>query len=146
MNTYLLILLIIFVVIVVTYIEYKITKRRIKFSINCPKTFTEIEYDGHRYLFYKVKYKNDVVQKIKNNNVYQYKITPQITIPQRFKILLNNSRINTFNINNVITSIVPGVANIFDLLTTTQKSNYRILTTNPDISAITDEHQIHLIQ
>lgn len=146
MNTYLLILLIIFVVIVVTYIEYKITKRRIKFSINCPKTFTEIEYDGHKYLFYKVKHKNEVVQKIKNNNEYHYKIIPQITIPQRFKILLNNSRMESFNINNLITSIVPTVANIFDLLTTTQKSNYRILTSNPNISAISDERQIHLIQ
>lgn len=145
MNTYLLILLIIFVVIIVTYIEYKITKRRIKFSINCPKTFTEIEYDGHKYLFYKVKHKNEVIQKIKNNNEYRYKITPQITIPQRFKILLSNSMMESFNINNLITSIVPTVANIFDLLTTTQKSNYRILTTNPNISAITDEYRIHLI-
>lgn len=145
MNTYLLILLVIFVVIIVTYIEYKITKRRIKFSINCPKTFTEIEYDGHKYLFYKVKHKNEVIQKIKNNNEYRYKITPQITIPQRFKILLSNSMMESFNINNLITSIVPTVANIFDLLTTTQKSNYRILTTNPNISAITDEYRIHLI-
>lgn len=146
MNTYLLILLIIFVVIIVTYIEYKITKRRIKFSINCPKTFTEIEYDGHKYLFYKVKHKKEIIQKIKNNNAYQYKIIPQITIPQRFKILLNNSKMESININNIITSIVPTVANTFDLLTTTQKSNYRILTSNPNISAITDEHQIHLIQ
>ena len=145
MNAYLLILLIIFVVIVITYIEYKITKRRIKFSINCPKTFTEIEYDGHKYLFYKVKHKNEIARKIKNNNEYCYKIIPQITIPQRFKILLNNSRMESININNIVTSIVPTVANIFDLLTTTQKSNYRILTTNPNISAITDEHQIYLI-
>ena len=145
MNAYLLILLIIFVVIVITYIEYKITKRRIKFSINCPKTFAEIEYDGHKYLFYKVKHKNEIARKIKNNNEYRYKITPQITIPQRFKILLNNSRMESININNIVTSIVPTVANIFDLLTTTQKSNYRILTTNPNISAITDEHQLYLI-
>lgn len=145
MNTYLLILLIILVVIVITYIEYKITKKRIKFSINCPKTFIETEHDGHKYLFYKTKYKNEVTQKIKNNDEYQYKIIPQITIPQRFKILLNNSKVNSININNLISSIVPTIANIFDLLTTTQKSNYRILTSNPDISAITDEHQIYLI-
>ena len=146
MNTYLLILMIIFVVIVITYIEYKITKRRIKFSINCPKTFTEIEYDSHKYLFYKAKYKNEVMQKIKNTNEYRYKIIPRITIPQRLKILLNNSRMESVNINNIITSIVPTVANIFDLLTTTQKSSYRILTSDPNISAISDEHQIHLIQ
>ena len=103
MNTYLLILMIIFVVIVITYIEYKITKRRIKFSINCPKTFTEIEYDGHKYLFYKTKYKNEITQKIKNTNEYRYKIIPRITIPQRFKILLNNSRMESVNINNIIT-------------------------------------------
>ena len=145
MNSYLLILLIIFVVIVVTYIEYKITKRKIKFSINCPKTFTLIEHDGHKYLFYKVKHKNDIKETLKNNNELQYKIIPRITIPQRFKIMLSNSKIDTFNINNLVSSVVPTIANTFDLLTTTQKSNYRIITSNPNILAITDERQIHLI-
>lgn len=139
------ILMLILIVIVITYLEYKITKKKIKFNINCPKTFSEIEYKGHKYLFYKAKHKNEIDQKIKNNNVYHYKVIPQITIPQRFKILLNNSKISSFNINNVITSIVPTIANIFDLLTTSQKSDYRILTSNPNISATTDEQHIFIL-
>ena len=34
--------------------------------------------------------------------------------------------------------------NIFDILSNNQKSNYRILTTDPNAEATTDEHHIYI--
>ena len=145
MNGYLSILLIILIIIIITYIEYKITLRKSRFNISCPKTFIELEHEGHKYLFYNSKYKNIINKRIKDTNIPLYKITPQITIPQKFKIILESAKINMLNINNIICSIVPSIASIFDLLTTTQKTKYRILTTNSDIEAITDEKNIFIL-
>lgn len=144
MNSYLVILLLIFIVIIVTYVEFKITRRNTRFSINCPKTFSVIEHDGHKFIFYKAKHKNEVNEKVRKEDVRYYKITPRITIPQRLKVILNKSKIDSININNIVSSVVPIVMNIFDILTINQKSNYRILTTDPKAEATTDEHHIYI--
>ena len=146
MNTYLILLLIILFVIIITYIEYKITRNKIQFNIKCPKKIVEIEYKNDKYIIYNNKYKEEVKSKISNSSDNYYKIIPQITIPQRIKVILNNrTKIETLNINNIITSIVPTIYNFFDILTITNKSKYRILTTNPVAEATTDEKHIYII-
>lgn len=146
MDTYLILLLIILFVVIITYVEYKITRNKIQFNIKCPKKIAEIEYKNDKYIIYNNKYKEEVKSKISNSSDNYYKIIPQITIPQRIKVILNNrTKIETININNIITSIVPTIYSFFDILTITNKSKYRILTTNPVAEATTDEKYIYII-
>lgn len=146
MDTYLILLLIILFVIIITYIEYKVTRNKIQFNVKCPKKIAEVEYKNDKYIIYNNKYKEEVKTKISNSSDNYYKIIPQITIPQRIKVILNNrTKIETININNIITSIVPTIYSFFDVLTMTNKSKYRILTTNPVAEATTDEKHIYII-
>lgn len=146
MDTYLILLLIILFVVIITYIEYKVTRNKIQFNIKCPKKIAEVEYKNDKYIIYNNKYKEEVKTKISNSSDNYYKIIPQITIPQRIKVILNNrTKIETININNIITSIVPTIYSFFDILTMTNKSKYRILTTNPVAEATTDEKHIYII-
>ena len=146
MDTYLILLLIILFVVIITYIEYKITRNKIKFNVKCPKKIAEVEYKNDKYIIYNNKYKEEVKTKISNSSDNYYKIIPQITIPQRIKVIFNNrTKIETININNIITSIVPTIYSLFDILTMTNKSKYRILTTNPVAEATTDEKHIYII-
>ena len=146
MDTYLILLLIILFVVIITYVEYKVTRNKIQFNVRCPKKIAEVEYKNDKYIIYNNKYKEEVKTKISNSPDDYYKIIPQITIPQRIKIILNNrTKIESININNIITSIVPTIYSFFDILTMTNKSKYRILTTNPVAEATTDEKHIYII-
>lgn len=146
MDTYLILLIIIIIVIIITYIEHRLNRNKILFNIKCPKKITEFEHKGDKYIIYNSKYKEEVKTKIENSSDNYYKIIPQITIPQRIKVILNNrTKIDTINFNNMITSFVPTIYNFLDILTTSRKSKYRILTTNPVVEATSDENHIYIM-
>ena len=134
------------IIIIITYIEYRLTRDKIQFNIQCPKKMIEVEHKGDKYIIYNVKYKDEVKTKVINSKDEYYKVTPQITIPQRIKVILKDkAKIESVNINSIVSTIVPTIYGLLDILTTSRKSKYRILTTNPVAEATSDEQHIYII-
>lgn len=137
MNIYLIFAAILIVIIVVCLIEHMINKRNIKFSIKTPKAFTILtkSYGNQNVtlLIYNKKWYEQNKYNLPKvfDQEYLDKIIPQITLIDRFKILLSNNikKIeyikNISPINNTIDTIVPFVASFSELLSLIP-SKYRI--------------------
>jgi hypothetical protein len=145
MNSYFVLLLIVLIIIIITYIEYKLTRNKIKFNVKVPKKYVMFDYNNTNYILYNKKHKPELNKLLNKSNLIYYKIKPQITIPQRIKIILDNKHnFVKFNLNNIISLIVPIVVNMFDILTINIESKYRLLTTNPNDYATTDNKYVYV--
>lgn len=145
MNSYFVLLLFILVIVIITHIEHKLTRNKIKFNVKVPKKYILFEHDGTNYVLYNKKHKSELNEVLNNSNLVYYKIKPQITIPQRIQIILNERQNFTkFNLNNIFSLIIPIIASLFDVLTINIESKYKLLSTNPNDYATTDNKYIYV--
>lgn len=156
LNPYIIFTIILLIIIIICYIESSLNKKNIKFIFKTPKTyFTEIkDYNGQtlEFLIYNKKW-YDQNKSIINTNNY-FKVKPQITILDRFKINLRNMKKKDLNLNSFFSSvtdkIIPFILSLADLLTTNLDSKYRILYKNinnkiiPIINSTSDENIIKI--
>lgn len=156
LNPYIIFTIILLIIIVICCIESSLNKKNIKFIFKTPKTyFTEIKnYNGQtlEFLIYNKKW-YDQNKSIINTDSY-FKVKPQITILDRFKINLRNMKKKDLNLNSFFSSvtdkIIPFILSLTDLLTTNLDSKYRILYKNinnkitPLINSTSDENIIKI--
>lgn len=138
MNIYIALLLVILVVLILCFVEHSINMRNMKFSLKCPKSYGVYEKRyGDQNIIVLVYNKNWYNQNKSNlpqefEKTFYDKIVPQITLVDRFKILLGGSAKKIENskgispLNNIVDTIIPFVTSFSDLLTNSTISKYRL--------------------
>lgn len=160
MSIYLIIFIIIVVIILLCYIEQKLNSPIIQFELSGTKNWYTIKkkykyknkiYNVDLLIYNKKWYSNNKDNLPYEFNLYNEKIVPQVTILNRFKNELSESikKMNNSNpngpINTTIDCVLPFISSIFDLFSTKNSCNYRILTRNVNglnLIATTDNKNI----